>query len=43
MQTGSPDEIAYEQGWISADALAERAKAFQKNRYGRYLQSLLRG
>jgi glucose-1-phosphate thymidylyltransferase len=41
MQTGSPDEIAYGQGWISADQLAERADMFGKNAYGIYLRSLL--
>ncbi|NKX45332.1 glucose-1-phosphate thymidylyltransferase, partial [Roseibacterium sp. KMU-115] len=41
MQTGSPDEIAYAQGWISADNLAKRARMFGKNDYGRYLKSLL--
>ncbi len=41
MQTGSPDEIAFNQGWISADALAERAGKFRKNEYGRYLATLL--
>jgi len=41
MQTGSPDEIAYDQGWISAEALKERAGKFRKNRYGKYLESLL--
>ena len=41
MQTGSPDEIAYARGWISADALRARASLFGKNDYGRYLLSLL--
>ncbi|GAA5077694.1 glucose-1-phosphate thymidylyltransferase RfbA [Roseibacterium beibuensis] len=41
MQTGSPDEIAYVRGWISADQLEERIELFAKNAYGRYLQSLL--
>jgi glucose-1-phosphate thymidylyltransferase len=41
MQTGSPDEIAFTQGWISAQHLAERASLFGKNAYGRYLASLL--
>ncbi|MFC2981631.1 glucose-1-phosphate thymidylyltransferase, partial [Roseicyclus marinus] len=39
--TGSPDEIAYAQGWISAEDLAARASLFGKNEYGRYLLSLL--
>lgn len=41
MQTGSPDEIAFVQGWISADALAERAALFAKNEYGQHLKALL--
>ena len=40
-QTGSPDEIAFEQGWISPEQLAERAKKFAKNAYGEYLLALL--
>ena len=38
---GSPDEVAYRQGWISRDALLARAKLFGKNRYGTYLAALL--
>jgi glucose-1-phosphate thymidylyltransferase len=41
LQTGSPDEIAYRLGWISAQQLAERAEMFGKNSYGRYLEDLL--
>ncbi len=41
LQTGSPDEIAYRLGWISAQQLAERAEIFGKNAYGRYLEDLL--
>ncbi|MDO5631785.1 MAG: glucose-1-phosphate thymidylyltransferase RfbA [Paracoccus sp. (in: a-proteobacteria)] len=41
LQTGSPDEIAYQQGWISADQLRDRAAKFAKNDYGRYLSGLL--
>ncbi|SRR6056297_526607 len=41
MQTGSPEEIAYAQGWITADQLAERIGLFTKNAYGDYLKSLL--
>ena len=40
-QIGSPDEIAYEQGWLSADALRHRAEMFGKNGYGAYLLGLL--
>jgi len=42
LQTGSPDEIAYAQGWIDAARLAETAHRFGKNDYGRQLMSLLR-
>jgi glucose-1-phosphate thymidylyltransferase len=42
MQTGSPEEIAYQQGWITAEQLACRARLFGKNAYGTYLISLMR-
>jgi glucose-1-phosphate thymidylyltransferase len=41
LQTGSPDEIAYGQGWISRAQLEERAQVFGKNAYGQYLYQLL--
>jgi glucose-1-phosphate thymidylyltransferase len=41
LQTGSPEEIAFEQGWINAEQLRERAKLFRKTDYGRYLLDLL--
>ena len=37
LQVGSPDEIAYRQGWISAEDLMRRAHSFRKNGYGSYL------
>ncbi|MBW4964213.1 glucose-1-phosphate thymidylyltransferase RfbA [Sulfitobacter sp. CW3] len=40
LQTGSPDEIAFNQGWISATELQERVKLFAKNDYGVYLEGL---
>ncbi len=39
-QTGSLDEIAFNQGWISEEALAKRADLFGKNDYGAYLRNL---
>ena len=42
MQTGSPDEIAFQAGWIGKDALAARAAKFHKNNYGQYLAALLK-
>jgi glucose-1-phosphate thymidylyltransferase len=41
LQTGSPDEIAYGKGWISAEDLEKRAALFRKNAYGAYLSDLL--
>jgi len=41
LQVGSPDEIAYSKGWISAEALHARASGFAKNDYGHYLLALL--
>ncbi len=41
LQSGSPDEIAFQQGWISAAALQARAEKFRKNSYGAYLLRLL--
>ena len=38
--TGSPDEIAFGQGWIDHGALSERARLFGKNDYGRALADL---
>ena len=40
-QVGSPDEIAWESGWISDDNLRARAKTLGKNEYGNYLARLL--
>ncbi|WP_373356145.1 glucose-1-phosphate thymidylyltransferase RfbA [Pseudoroseicyclus sp. CXY001] len=40
LQTGSPDEIAYNLGWIDEAQLGERAKTFRKNDYGKYLADL---
>ena len=41
LQTGCPEEIAFEAGWISEDALHEQAQKYSKNAYGRYLLGLL--
>ncbi len=42
-QSGCPEEIAFDQGWIDREQLAARAEKFRKNDYGRYLMGLLRG
>ena len=41
LQVGSPDEIAYRAGFITAAQLAARAEVFRKNDYGRYLAGIL--
>ncbi|MEP2716401.1 glucose-1-phosphate thymidylyltransferase RfbA [Pseudophaeobacter sp.] len=41
LQTGCPEEIAFEQGWIDRAQLKARAALFAKNEYGRYLERLL--
>ena len=40
-QVGSPEEIAFAQGWISEETLRARAEVFGKNAYGAYLMGLL--
>lgn len=42
LQVGSPEEIAFEQGWIDHDALRRKAEIFGKNDYGRNLARLAR-
>ena len=42
LQVGSPEEIAFGKGWISADDLRKRAEGFAKNSYGSYLLGLLK-
>ena len=40
LQVGSPDEIAFARGWITADKLRTQAQTFAKNSYGQYLLRL---
>ncbi|RWR08124.1 glucose-1-phosphate thymidylyltransferase RfbA [Paenirhodobacter populi] len=42
VQSGCPEEIAWAQGWIDDEKMAEHAKTFGKTDYGKYLASLLR-
>lgn len=37
-----PEEIAYHQGWLDADALREQAKRLAKSGYGEYLLKVIR-
>lgn len=41
VQIGSPDEIAYSQGWTGREQLAEAARRFGKSAYGAHLKGLL--
>ncbi|MFU8882225.1 MAG: glucose-1-phosphate thymidylyltransferase RfbA [Rhodobacterales bacterium] len=41
MQTGCPEEIAFENGWINQAALEQMAEKFAKNDYGKYLKRLV--
>jgi hypothetical protein len=40
LQTGSPDEVAFLNGWIDRAALLDQAARFAKNDYGKYLQQI---
>lgn len=42
VQTGCPEEIAFNQGWIDADALKEFQEFYGKSSYGAYLNRLNR-
>lgn len=41
-QVGSPDEVAFEMGWINRSQLVARAELFAKTTYGAYLAGLVR-
>ena len=41
LQAGCPEEIAFEQGWISAAELGALADKYAKTDYGTYLKGLL--
>jgi glucose-1-phosphate thymidylyltransferase len=41
MQVGSPDEIAFQQGWIDRKGLSARAAVFARSSYGLYLKGML--
>jgi glucose-1-phosphate thymidylyltransferase len=40
LQTGSPDEVGFTNGWIDRDAFLAQAARFAKNNYGAYLRQL---
>lgn len=39
--TACPEQIAFDQGWITRDQLAERAELLKKNNYGAFLRKTL--
>ncbi len=39
-QVGSPEEVAFQQGWINRADLKKQAARYQKNAYGSYLSKL---
>lgn len=41
LQTGSPDEVAFNMGWISVNQLEGCVAKYRKNGYGKYLRNLL--
>ena len=43
LQVACPEEVAYRQGWISAQELQRLAEPLKKNGYGQYLLGLLKG
>ncbi|MGB0506279.1 MAG: glucose-1-phosphate thymidylyltransferase RfbA [Pikeienuella sp.] len=43
LKIGCPEEIAFENGWISKDALIELAEPLTKTDYGRYLMRVAEG
>ena len=40
LQTGCPEEVAYQNGWIDRDALKRQAARYMKNDYGKFLAGL---
>ncbi len=42
-KVGAPEEVAFSQGWITADQVAALGEAMGKTEYGQYLKRLARG
>lgn len=42
IQVGSPEEVAYRQGWIDKTQVEILAKPMMKNEYGKYLMSIIK-
>ena len=41
LEIGSPDEVAFQFGWIDEATLNKSIKIFEKNSYGNHLRKLL--
>jgi glucose-1-phosphate thymidylyltransferase len=41
LMVSCPEEIAYRQGWISAEHVLKLAAPLKKNAYGQYLEKML--
>jgi glucose-1-phosphate thymidylyltransferase len=41
LMVACPEEIAYRQGWIGAEAVQKVANQLKKNSYGQYLNKIL--
>ncbi|NQW69319.1 MAG: glucose-1-phosphate thymidylyltransferase, partial [Betaproteobacteria bacterium] len=41
LMVACPEEIAYRQGWISAEVVQKVASLLSKNTYGQYLNKIL--
>lgn len=42
LQIGSPDELAFNLGWITSEELLARSKIYEKTTYGKYLKNLVK-
>ena len=36
-----PEQIAYEQGWLTKEELTNSIEIYSKNEYGKYLQKII--
>ena len=43
LQVGSPDEVAYQLGWVNSDQLQETTAKYGQSTYGKYIISIIKG